>query len=307
MIFLRIAFHFFANLLQGAGDVAQANSDRMGNTILLKAVDMGHPVPFTPPSFAKKPTEEQLKKRIHCLEMREKIDCSDSPEPFLLCDEPEKLLSLAKFMINEQNPLPSPDYIRAVAAMFFSFLKAPEQTKSDPERQDSTHRGKAGICAFFPEGIGYAVGRNREFGRLRTPQRTGNRLSEEIQHDPNRLPQSRAENSLRFGADGRKRKNGVVKQTEKIPYRAVRDRLTAGYRDTPCGVQQNFALKKGLFHSPLFLAFHLCTRPVALPFASASISATVAGFMSPSTVCFRQPAAAANRTASRAFFPFRRA
>lgn len=39
MIFLRIAFHFFANLLQGAGDVAQANSDRMGNTILLKAVE----------------------------------------------------------------------------------------------------------------------------------------------------------------------------------------------------------------------------------------------------------------------------
>lgn len=59
----------------------QANFDRMGNTILLKAVDMGHPVKFTPPSFAKKLTEEQLKKRIHCLEMREKIDCSDSPDP----------------------------------------------------------------------------------------------------------------------------------------------------------------------------------------------------------------------------------
>lgn len=65
-----------------------------------------------------------------------------SPEPFLLCDEPEKLLSLAKFMIYEQNPIPSPDYIRAVAAMFFSFLKAPEQTKTDPEKQDSAHRGK---------------------------------------------------------------------------------------------------------------------------------------------------------------------
>lgn len=59
----------------------QANFDRMGNTILLKAVDMGHPVAFTPPSFAKKLTEEQLKKRIHCVEMREKIDCSDSPDP----------------------------------------------------------------------------------------------------------------------------------------------------------------------------------------------------------------------------------
>ncbi|GEM_PF-2267452 len=65
-----------------------------------------------------------------------------SPEPFLLCDEPEKLLSLAKFMIYEQPPLPSSDYIRAVAAMFFSFLKVPEQTKSDPEKQDSAHRGK---------------------------------------------------------------------------------------------------------------------------------------------------------------------
>lgn len=59
----------------------EANNDRMGNTILLRARDMGHPVPFTPPKFAKKLTEEQLKKRIHCLEMREKIDCSDSPDP----------------------------------------------------------------------------------------------------------------------------------------------------------------------------------------------------------------------------------
>lgn len=60
---------------------AEPNNDRMGNTILLKAVDMGHPVSFTPPSFAKKLTEEQLKKRIHCVEMREKIDCSESPDP----------------------------------------------------------------------------------------------------------------------------------------------------------------------------------------------------------------------------------
>ena len=60
---------------------ARPNNDRMGNTILLRAVDMGHPVSFTPPKFAKKLTEEQLKKRIHCVEMREKIDCSDSPDP----------------------------------------------------------------------------------------------------------------------------------------------------------------------------------------------------------------------------------
>ena len=59
----------------------EANNDRMGNTILLRAKDMGHPVPFIPPKFAKKLTEEQLKKRIHCPEMREKIDCSDSPDP----------------------------------------------------------------------------------------------------------------------------------------------------------------------------------------------------------------------------------
>lgn len=59
----------------------EANDDRMGNTILLKARDMGHPVKFSPPSFAKKLTEEQLKKRIHCASMRDTIDCSESPDP----------------------------------------------------------------------------------------------------------------------------------------------------------------------------------------------------------------------------------
>ncbi len=54
---------------------------RMGNTILLKARDVGHPVGFTAPSFAKKLTEEQLEKRIHCVQMRDTIDCSDSPDP----------------------------------------------------------------------------------------------------------------------------------------------------------------------------------------------------------------------------------
>lgn len=58
-----------------------ANNDRMGNTIMLKARDMGHPVKFTPPAFAKHLTEKQLAKRIHCVEMREKIDCSESPDP----------------------------------------------------------------------------------------------------------------------------------------------------------------------------------------------------------------------------------
>ncbi len=57
------------------------NHDRMGNTILLKAVNMGHPVKFTPPACAKKLTEDMLKKRIHCVEMRDKIDLSESPDP----------------------------------------------------------------------------------------------------------------------------------------------------------------------------------------------------------------------------------
>ncbi|MBR3966363.1 MAG: FAD-dependent oxidoreductase [Clostridia bacterium] len=39
--------------------------DRMGNTLLLKAVDRGHPVNFTPPSFARHFTEEELRFRPH--------------------------------------------------------------------------------------------------------------------------------------------------------------------------------------------------------------------------------------------------
>ncbi len=41
------------------------NLDRMGNTLLLKAVDRGHPVTFTPPSFARHFTEEELRYRPH--------------------------------------------------------------------------------------------------------------------------------------------------------------------------------------------------------------------------------------------------
>ena len=59
----------------------QPNNYRMGNSILLKAKDMGHPVKFTPPSFAKKLTEEQLAKRIHCVQMRDTINCDDSSNP----------------------------------------------------------------------------------------------------------------------------------------------------------------------------------------------------------------------------------
>lgn len=55
------------------------NNDRMGNTVLMKAVDMGHPVKFTPPAFAKKLTEEQLRYRMHCA--KHKIDSSMAPDP----------------------------------------------------------------------------------------------------------------------------------------------------------------------------------------------------------------------------------
>ena len=59
----------------------EPNQERMGNTILLLAQDMGHPVKFTPPGFAKKLTEKDLAKRIHCAQMRSTIDCSDAPDP----------------------------------------------------------------------------------------------------------------------------------------------------------------------------------------------------------------------------------
>ena len=44
---------------------AQGNNERMGNTIHFRARNMGHPVKFTPPAFAKKFTEEDLKYRMH--------------------------------------------------------------------------------------------------------------------------------------------------------------------------------------------------------------------------------------------------
>ena len=57
----------------------QANNERMGNTVLMKAVDMGHPVKFTPPSFAKTLTEHQLRYRLHSAD--QKIDASMAPDP----------------------------------------------------------------------------------------------------------------------------------------------------------------------------------------------------------------------------------
>ena len=44
---------------------AVANNYRMGNTLLFKAANVGHPVPFTPPVDAMHFTEEQLKYRKH--------------------------------------------------------------------------------------------------------------------------------------------------------------------------------------------------------------------------------------------------
>jgi hypothetical protein len=58
---------------------AEANNERMGNTILMKAVDTGKPVKFTPPPFAKHLTEHQLRYRVHSKTM--KVDASMAPDP----------------------------------------------------------------------------------------------------------------------------------------------------------------------------------------------------------------------------------
>ncbi len=57
----------------------EPNNERMGNTILMKAVNMGHPVSYTPPKFAKKLTEHQLRYRVHSKTM--KVDASMAPDP----------------------------------------------------------------------------------------------------------------------------------------------------------------------------------------------------------------------------------
>ena len=58
---------------------AEGNNERMGNTIFFRARNMGHPVPFTPPSFAKKFTEEDLKYRMHSA--NQKVDYSTCLDP----------------------------------------------------------------------------------------------------------------------------------------------------------------------------------------------------------------------------------
>ena len=58
----------------------KANHDRMGNTLLFKAADRGHPVPFIPPVDAMHFTEEQLKYRKHSVEIPKEILESTSEE-----------------------------------------------------------------------------------------------------------------------------------------------------------------------------------------------------------------------------------
>ncbi|MBQ6708402.1 MAG: FAD-dependent oxidoreductase, partial [Clostridia bacterium] len=51
----------------------KANADRMGNTLLFKAADVGHPVKFIPPVDIIHFTEEQLKYRKHSTEIPKDI------------------------------------------------------------------------------------------------------------------------------------------------------------------------------------------------------------------------------------------
>ena len=57
----------------------RSNNERMGNTIYFRARNMGHPVKFTPPAFAKKFTEEDLRYRMHCAV--HKVDYSTCADP----------------------------------------------------------------------------------------------------------------------------------------------------------------------------------------------------------------------------------
>lgn len=51
----------------------RANSERMGNTLLFKAANVGHPVSFIPPVDAMHFTEEQLKLRRHTADMSPEV------------------------------------------------------------------------------------------------------------------------------------------------------------------------------------------------------------------------------------------
>lgn len=58
----------------------EANHDTMGNTIMFKARDMGHPVKFTPPAFANKYTEYDLRYRMHCANQTPDYSIAKNPE-----------------------------------------------------------------------------------------------------------------------------------------------------------------------------------------------------------------------------------
>lgn len=56
-----------------------ADNHRMGPTLMFRAKDVGHPVPFTPPSFARKYTEHDLRYRMHS--KNHKVDFSKARDP----------------------------------------------------------------------------------------------------------------------------------------------------------------------------------------------------------------------------------
>lgn len=59
-----------------------ANNERMGNTILFKALKKDKAVEYTPPFFAKKLTEEQLKYRLHSKFHTVDVSSASDPEAF---------------------------------------------------------------------------------------------------------------------------------------------------------------------------------------------------------------------------------
>ena len=65
----------------------QPNNERMGNTLLFKAADRGHPVSFIPPVDAMHFTEEQLKYRKHSQEIpKEILESTTAEERRMLYD-----------------------------------------------------------------------------------------------------------------------------------------------------------------------------------------------------------------------------
>ncbi len=60
----------------------EANNERMGNTILFKAVKRDNPVSYNPPAVAKKLTEEQLKYRLHSAFHTVDASSASDPEAF---------------------------------------------------------------------------------------------------------------------------------------------------------------------------------------------------------------------------------